>query len=171
MIGIPPTSALSRLGMRLGERKARSGPDDTGLTQEDEDNIRNFEGLLSDTLGLLRKENEALVDKDIAAVASYFGQKAKLLESLERKQPAVEPFLAVDVPAVAQLRKLVRDLAGQLELNETLLRGMADASRTILSEIEHLRSRQSLKGVYDKTGQLRGDVNLKSSGKGFERKL
>ncbi|PLS21168.1 hypothetical protein [Neptunicoccus cionae] len=171
MIGVPPTSALSRLGIRLGERKARSGPDNAGLTQEDEENIHRFEGLLSDTLGLLRRENDALEAKDVATVASFFEEKAKLLETLERKQPAVEPFLAVDVPAVAQLRKLVRDLAEQLELNEHLLRGMADASRTILSEIEHLRSRQSLKGVYDKTGQLRGDVNVKAPGKGFERKF
>lgn len=171
MIGIPPTSALSRLGIRLGERKARNGPDSSGLTQEDEDNIKGFEGVLSDTLDLLRKENKALVAKDIGVVASYFEEKAKLLETLERRQPTVEPFLSVDVPAVAQLRKLVRDLADQLELNERLLRGMAEASRTILSEIEHLRSRQSLKGVYDKTGQLRGDVSVKSLGKGFERKF
>lgn len=171
MIGVPPASALSRLGIRLGERKARSGADSSGLTQEDEDNIKGFEGVLSDTLGLLRGENKALVEKDIGTVASYFEEKARLLETLERRQPTVEPFLAVDVPSVMQLRKLIRDLADQLELNEKLLKGMADASRTILSEIEHLRSRQSLKGVYDKTGQLRGDVSVRTLGKGFERKF
>ena len=169
MIGVPKTSALSRLGMRLGERKARDGEEGAGLTDEDEGNIAEFEKILSSTLDFLRKENGALEDRDVDRVASYFDEKARLLETLERRQPAVEPFLSVDVPAVGQLRKLIRDLADQLETNERLLRGMADASRTILVEVEHLRTRQSLKGVYDKTGQLRGDVAPKPVKKGFEK--
>ena len=39
--------------------------------------------------------------------------------------------------------------------NGRLLKGMAEASRAILDEVDRVRSRQSLHGLYDKTGQLR----------------
>lgn len=48
---------------------------------------------------------------------------------------------------------------------------MAEASRNILVEVEHLRARQSLKGVYNKAGQLRSDVTPAAPRRGFERKF
>lgn len=72
---------------------------------------------------------------------------------------------------MAPLRTLIRDLASQLEINERLLRGMAEASRSIKAEIEHLRERQSLKGVYTAKGQLQENLKPKSTGRGFERKI
>lgn len=171
MIDIPPTSPLSRLGLRLNERRARKKDPNTGLTAEDESNIESFEAILSSTLDLLRQENEALRNRDVTKVTSFFEEKARLLETLETKQPVVEPFLKLEVPAVLQLRSLIRDLAEQLKLNEHMLHGMARASRTILTEVEHLRTRQSLQGIYTKSGQLREDVAPKPLGKGFEKKF
>jgi hypothetical protein len=171
VIDIPPTSPLSRLGLRLSERRARKKDPNTGLTSEDESNIESFEAILTSTLDLLRQENDALQKRDIAKVTSFFEEKARLLETLEIKQPVVEPFLKLDVPAVQQLRALIRELAEQIKLNERMLHGMAQASRTILTEVEHLRTRQSLQGIYTKSGQLREGVAPKPIGKGFEKKF
>lgn len=170
MIGVPPASALSRLGLRLSERKARQGSGTSGLTQEDEANLEEFETIVSNMIEFLRKEQDALAANDIGRVASYFEEKVKLLEAIERRQPVVEPFLTADVPVAVQLRNLIKELSEQIATNERLLRGMAEASRTIVNEIEHLRNRQSLKGVYDKSGQLRGDVSVQPAAKGFEKK-
>lgn len=93
MIGVPKAAALSRLGLRLKERRSRLSDDNSPLTQEDEDNIADFEGMLSQTLSVLQRENDALEASDIEGVAACFEEKARLLERLETRQPAVEPFL------------------------------------------------------------------------------
>lgn len=110
MRGVRPTSALSRLGIRLGERRSRMGQGAAALTEEDETNIAGFEALLGQTLEILRRENAALEERDIEGVASCFQEKAALLESLETRQPVIEPLLSQDTPAVAPLRQLIRDM-------------------------------------------------------------
>lgn len=80
------------------------------LTEEDETNIAGFEALLGQTLEILRRENAALEERDIEGVASCFQEKAALLESLETRQPVIEPLLSQDTPAVAPLRQLIRDM-------------------------------------------------------------
>jgi len=98
---------------------------------------------------------DPLVPGDIAAVAGLYDEKARLLKTLELHQPRIEPFLREGGEPVAALRGLIRDLADQIQVNGRLLKGMAEASRSILGEIERTRSRQSLRGLYDKSGQLR----------------
>ncbi|WP_374434194.1 hypothetical protein [Tabrizicola sp.] len=144
----------SRLGLRLRARR-HAGGETASLTEEDHDNLHRFEALLSRTLDLLGAENAALDLGDIAAVAGLYEEKAQLLKSLELHQPCVEPFLREAGDHTARLRDLIRDLSDLLEKNGRLLKGMAEASRAILDEVDRVRSRQSLHGLYDKTGQLR----------------
>jgi flagellar biosynthesis/type III secretory pathway chaperone len=149
-----PEPVLSRLGLRLRERR-HSGGAGSSLTDEDRKNVESFEQVLTQTLALMAAENDALVAGDIAAVAGLYDEKARLLKTLELHQPRIEPFLREGGEPVAALRGLIRDLADQIQVNGRLLKGMAEASRSILGEIERTRSRQSLRGLYDKSGQLR----------------
>ena len=145
---------LSRLGLRLRERR-NSGGGASALTAEDRANVESFEQVLAQTLDILGTENEALVAGDIAAVAGLYEEKARLLKTLELHQPRIDPFLREGGEPVARLRDLIRDLSEQLQVNGRLLKGMAEASRAILGEVERARSHQSLRGLYDKSGQLR----------------
>lgn len=154
------TGALSRLGLRLGERRQRTQAGDRpALTSDDEANIADFESLVGDAIRLLAHENDALVEGDVAGVAGFHEAKLQLLRELTLKQPVIEPFLREEIEPMASLRALLREFAEQLRKNGELLSGMASASRSILSEVERVRQRQSLNGVYDKTGQVRRDLD------------
>ena len=144
---------MSRLGLRL--RARRQTGTTAGLTDEDRENLESFEQVLTRTLDLLAAENDALVAGDIAAVAGLYDDKARLMKTMELHQPRIEPFLRDGGEAVSGLRDLIRQLADQLQVNGRLLKGMAEASRAILGEVERLQSRQSLRGLYDRSGQLR----------------
>lgn len=144
---------MSRLGLRLRARRHAGGGGST-LTDEDRDNLDRFQEVLARTLDLLGAENAALGLGDTATVAELYDEKARLLKTLELHQPRVEPFLRDGGEHTASLRDLIRSLADQLQVNGRLLKGMAEASRAIMDEVERARSRQSLHGLYDKTGQL-----------------
>jgi len=151
---ILPTGAISRLGIRLSERRRRSqAGENPALTETDYDNITEFEKLIGGAIKILELENEALERGDARGVADLFESKTRLLNDLTIRQPVIEPFLKEDVSEIAALRGLIRELAEHLHRNSELLQGMATASRTMISEIERMRKRQSLDGIYDKTGQ------------------
>jgi flagellar biosynthesis/type III secretory pathway chaperone len=156
-MGLRTEPVLSRLGLRL---RARRDADERGaaLTDEDHDNLDHFQRVLTRTLDLLASENAALLAGDTTAVAGLYEQKAQLLKTLELHQPRVEPFLRDAGDHLAGLRDLIRRLGDQLQTNGRLLKGMADASRAILDEVERTRDRQGLRGLYDKSGHLRAQV-------------
>lgn len=158
MMKISPSGAISRLGIRLRERRNRSGGGRVALTDTDDDNISKFETLIADAIFVLEQENDALVEGDVQRVAGFFESKSELLKTLELRQPVIEPFLREDIPEISVLKDLISDLSVQLKRNGQLLEGMADASRSIISEVERVRKRQGLEGLYDKTGQLRENI-------------
>lgn len=167
---IAAKNAISRLGARLGERrqKAKDG-ERPALTGDDEVNITEFSRLVQGTIDLLRVENEALVSGDVEKVAACYGTKSELLKMLSLRQPLIEPFLREHTEGIDELRSLIRTLAEHLSKNSTLLEGMASASRAIVSEVEAIRKRQSLDGIYDKKGSKRRDLEIWKGG--FARKI
>ncbi|MFG6082807.1 hypothetical protein ACEUZ9_004039 [Paracoccus litorisediminis] len=163
MMPISPSGAISRLSKRFGERRKRQmAGDRPPLTSDDEKNISEFEVLITTGIRVLEMENEALVSGDVARVAEYYERKTELLRELTLRQPVIEPFLKDDLPEIANLRDLIRELRDNLQRNGVLLQGMASASRSILSEIERVRKRQSLDGVYDKSGHVRAGLGAPS---------
>lgn len=152
---------MSRLGLRLRARRQVEG-EASSLTDEDRGNLESFERVLGRTLDLLEAENAALAAGDTAAVAGLYDEKAHLLKTLELHQPRIEPFLREGGEHMVSLRDLIRRLAEQLQINGRLLKGMAEASQAILDEVERARSRHSLHGLYDKTGQLLSNVGLEA---------
>ena len=144
---------LSRLGLRLRARR-QAAESSAAVTDEDRANLDSFEQVLNGTLNLLAAENAALMAGDTSVVAGLYDEKARLLKTLELHQPRIEPFLRDGGEHLAELRDLIRQLGDQLQVNGRLLKGMAEASRAILDEVERARSRQSLHGLYDKSGNL-----------------
>jgi hypothetical protein len=170
MMKVPRASAISKLGIRLRERRGRaSAGDHPALTETDDENIASFESLLSRAIDVLNLENQALIEGNVSDVSGYYQAKSDLLKSLELRQPVIEPFLREDIPEIRRLKELIGDLATQLTRNGQLLEGMAEASRSIISEVERVRRRQGLEGLYDKTGQLR--ENLGETGRKIEKNL
>lgn len=160
---ITPSGAISRLSLRLRERRYRESQGERPpLTSADEENISEFERLITAGIRLLDLENEALEAGDVTRVAGYFERKSELLREMSLRQPVIEPFLNDDIPEIVNLRGLIRELSENFKRNGRLLEGMAMASRSILSEVERVRQRQSLNGVYDKTGQLKTGLDRKS---------
>lgn len=153
---VSPSAAISRLGLRFGERRRRAQDGERPpLTADDENNISDFSRIVESTIRLLEVENEALRDGNVTRVSECYEEKARLLRELTLKQPVVEPFLTEATPQILDLRTLISQLSDSLSRNGDLLKGMAEASSSILSEVDHIRKRQSLEGIYDKTGQRR----------------
>ncbi|WP_411839724.1 hypothetical protein [Paracoccus sp. ME4] len=146
----------------MRERKARQEHEDAGeraiVTDEDLSNLDEFSGLVQETVDLLRLENDALRLADTGRVAAYFRRKQELLRLLTIRQPMIEPQLKLDREDIHAVKVRLRALAEELRLNANLIAGVAAASHTILSEVDRIRKRQSLEGVYDKTGRLRKDL-------------
>ena len=165
---ISPKEAITRLGIRLRERRARSQTEDDApqsayITDEDLVSISDYEAIVADTIDLLRLENEQLASGNSARVAQFFRRKQELLRLLSLRQMAVEPYIRAGSPETQALKDLLRVLQEELHTNANLLAGMATASHAILSEVDRIRKRQSLEGVYDKTGQLRRDLDIREN--------
>ena len=147
---------FSRFGARFLERRRRATHGESpALTRDDEENIAAFEQLIRDAIQLLEKEQVALKSGVIADVARFYQAKSHILKLLELRQPLIEPFLKEKIPQIESLRDLLREFSAQLIENGRRLEGMALASRAINAELDRIRNRNSLQGIYDKRGKLR----------------
>lgn len=162
MMKISPASAISRLSVRFGERRRQEhAPQDAEpeiTPTDDERKIRDFSLLVLRVSALLDEEHDAYRAGDVVKVSGYADRKAGLLEDLLQAQPSVEHLLAGETAGVPELRGHVRDLSDKINRNADMLRGMTDASLTIISEVDRIRRGQSLDGVYDKTGNRREEM-------------
>ena len=153
---ISPPPALSRIAARFQERRARAEQGERPpLTEADEANIDAFGRIVESLSNLLEHENEALRQGDIQLVASIFERKQELLNQLEIRKPVVEPFLRESLEANHRLRALIQDLSARINTNAELLSAMADAAGRIRIEVERVRERHTLRGMYDKSGHAR----------------
>lgn len=152
---IPPLPAISRLASRFHERRARAAMGERPpLTSDDEENIVNFSIIVKELTQLLEEENSALRHADMVQVINLFPQKEVLLKRLENSQPVVEPFIRDSAEITMALREHLRILAQQIQTNAVLLSAMAEASRSIRLEMDRVRERHSLKGMYGNKGQV-----------------
>ena len=66
MIKVTASAAISRLGMRFGERKKRAEEEggSPAMTSVDEENVIDFSRLVSSAMQILEIENQAIIDGD-----------------------------------------------------------------------------------------------------------
>ena len=157
-----PREALSRLGERLrqlrDERRQQERAPEPLAVDEDLNNILIFEASLDETIALINLENRALEAGETARVALYFNRKEELLRLLSVQEASVAQLIRSEHPEALRIKEKLRRLSAELKDNANLLTGVASASHSILAEIDRIRKRQSLEGVYDKDGQLRKDL-------------
>ena len=101
---LTPAAAISRIAARFQERRSRAALGERPpLTGDDEENISRFAAVVAELTALLERENEALLQGDVAAVVDLYPQKQVLLTRLETRQPVVEPFLHESAEVAAAL--------------------------------------------------------------------
>lgn len=146
---------------RIGERmEARRGAEAGGavLTPEDLANLDGFVAKVSEAVTLLNQEIAAIGDGRLGVVSELFDQKAAILKWLELRMPLVEPFLKHPEAQARQLPGRLAELQQAVAEDSALLSRMATAAGTIVREIEKATNRNSLNGLYGKSGQKIGNT-------------
>ena len=157
---------MSKRELRLSDRMvARSrAAADGGLTEEDQKNLKDYATKLDEAISLIRQEIASIVQGDLGAVNELYAQKAELLKWLELRAPTVEPFLGQPVAQEHDLPGKLATFKSVLQEDGDLLKRMAGVAASITREIEKVINRDSLDGLYGKSGEKlskSGQVKMK----------
>ncbi|WP_375689979.1 hypothetical protein [Pseudooceanicola sp. LIPI14-2-Ac024] len=101
---------------------------------------------------VLRDEIAAIGRGDLANVETLFPKKAQLLEDIETAFVDAGPLLEGDEPASTRLRQRLAALQTLIRSDLALLRRMTEATGAVAREIERIRDRHSLNGLYTRDG-------------------
>ena len=146
------TPEPSRFKRRLQARRGGQ-PDSAVMTEEDGRTLAGFEADLVAVTDLLHAEIDAIGAGALETVTELYDRKAELLKRIELKMPVVEPFLRDRLDAPGALRDRVAAFRDAVEEDSLLLERMSQATAAIMREIEKIRDRHSLNGLYGKRGQ------------------
>ncbi|OWU83196.1 hypothetical protein ATO6_20365 [Oceanicola sp. 22II-s10i] len=108
---------------------------------------------LTDRLSrLLRDEIAAIGQGNLARVESLYPRKTELLAEIEKVFADPEHLLAGDGAQAQRLRARLEALNELIHSDLTLLQRMTEATGAVAREIERIRERHSLEGLYDRDG-------------------
>ena len=108
--------------------------------------------LIDQLARLLRDEIAAIGQGQLARVEELFPRKAELLGEIETVFGQQEKNFGQDDAASERMRVRLDDLRDLIATDLALLRRMTEATSAVASEIERIRDRQSLRGLYGKDG-------------------
>lgn len=111
--------------------------------------------LIDQLARLLRDEIAAIGQGQLARVEELYPRKAELLGEIEAGFGQPENFLAGQDPAAVALRGKLEELRGLIRTDLQLLQRMTEATGAVAKEIDRIRDRQSLRGLYDRGGSTR----------------
>jgi hypothetical protein len=144
---------IPRKKFRFGDRDASKSSAQLQLTAEDEQNLDAYVTKIKETVTILRKEMDAVKEGELEAVSNLFDEKSRVLKWLELRTPLVEPFLNHEFAQKLNIKGHLIELRKYIEEDGAMLSRMAIAARTVLREIEKINNRNTLGGVYGKSGQ------------------
>ncbi|MCA0994912.1 flagellar protein FlgN [Alloyangia pacifica] len=101
---------------------------------------------------LLRDEIAAIGKGELARVEELFPRKQELLAEIETVFADPEALLEGEDAASAKLRARLSDLRKLIHSDLSLLQRMTEATGAVAREIDRIRERQSLRGVYGRDG-------------------
>ncbi len=101
---------------------------------------------------VLRDEIAAIGQGQLAQVEALFPRKAQLLEEIEHAFSDAGMLLEGDETPARRLRERLGELRGLIQSDLMLLQRMTEATGAVAREIERIRDRHSLSGMYDKDG-------------------
>ena len=117
---------------------------------------------------ILRDEIAAITSGKLAQVAELYPQKSALLAEMEKVFATPAPLLE-DHPQSPQLREKLSDLRELIARDFALLEKMTEATGSIIEELDRIRDRHSLSGVYGPDGEKR--PTTVSSSQHFDQSL
>lgn len=101
---------------------------------------------------LLRDEIAAIGQGQLARVEELYPRKTELLAEIETTFAEADHLLAGEKPAAEKLRRKLHDLRDLIQTDLAMLRRMTEATSAVAREIDRIRDRQSLSGLYDRDG-------------------
>lgn len=149
------TPEPGRLSRRIAARRAHG--DALQMTEEDVQNLALFEADVAAVTRVLEEEIAAIAAGRIEEVPEIYPRKAELLHRIEVLMPVVEPFLKIRIDADPDLRGRLVALKAAVSQDGALLERISDATTAIVREIDKIRDRHSLNGLYGKRGERRTD--------------
>lgn len=150
------TAETSRFRARIEARRARAAagiPAGPVPTAEDDRNLADFEADTVAVTELLQSEIAAIRAGKLDLVTELYPRKAALLKRIELLLPVVEPFLKDKVRRDARLAEGLAALKRAVQEDSALLERMSVATGEIVRDIEKIRDRHSLNGLYGKSGR------------------
>lgn len=148
---------------RMAERRALMQKENNNLapTEDDKNNMKVFVEAVDNMCEILDKENKSIKSGNLDIVTELYEQKKEGLSIIEGKSDIVSDFLKhkdfSDVePKLRRLNELVQE-------NGVLLERMSAAASSIASQIKKVRDRNTLDGVYQKTGKKLPDAHKYTS--------
>ncbi|WP_336043163.1 hypothetical protein [Pseudooceanicola nanhaiensis] len=104
---------------------------------------------------ILRDEIAAIGRGELAEVEALFPRKQALLAEIEAAFADPAPLLEGDTPPAVRLRERLAELQRLIRTDLALLQRMTEATGAVAREIERIRERHGLSGLYDKDGTPR----------------
>ncbi|MGR3322014.1 MAG: hypothetical protein ACU0DK_08800 [Pseudooceanicola sp.] len=109
--------------------------------------------LLIDRLSrVLRDEIAAIGQGHLAQVEELFPRKAQLLQEIEEAFQNAGGLLDGEEPPAVRLREKLSELRRLIQADLAVLQRMTEATGAVAREIERIRDRHSLNGLYDRDG-------------------
>lgn len=101
---------------------------------------------------VLRDEIAAIGRGELAEVELIFPRKQQLLAEIEAAFSDPAPLLEGETPPAVRLRERLAELQRLIRTDLALLQRMTEATGAVAREIERIRERHGLSGLYDKDG-------------------
>lgn len=101
---------------------------------------------------VLRDEIAAITGGRLAEVTELYPQKTALLAEVEEAF-ATPRALLVDHPQAAEMQGKLEELRKLIAQDHALLEKMANATSSIIDELDRIRDRHSLSGTYGPDGE------------------
>jgi Na+/phosphate symporter len=105
----------------------------------------------------LERETDALNKGDWQALAEILGLKKSLLSHLEKIAPTLENEVKTKTPASETLRKTLSELKTIIDSNMKMLQSISIASRDISKEVQRIKKKHSLDGLYTARGNKKNE--------------
>lgn len=144
----------SRFKQRMEARREA----DAGLSETDRETVACYADCVEQLIALLEEEETVLKEGRIDALEGVFERKAEVVRLMEIKMPIVEMLISKDTDEIVELRErslVLRDRAAQVSL---VVERITAATSAVAREIEKIRDRHSLNGLYASDGRKRGST-------------
>lgn len=114
---------------------------------------------IENALRLFEHEIAAIAAGDLNAIEALRPRKRDMLIRLEDGQEAIQAALASDQAGASALRDNIYKLQKLTAESERQLRRLSEAAGEVLQELQRIRDRHSLKGLYSGSGQAVAGTN------------